>query len=204
MKILTKVCTTITIQDKNSFSQQMSNGGYSPFYNTPSTNQDTECLPTPPPNYVYPGQSSILQQPSQTLAKQQLLHVDIDVANRYHSPPPRRYARGMTIMHNCAPAVYHPPYGPVPPLSCPQRDQPHLHPQKERPCPPLSPKPATPLPLTLHKGSHSLPSNMLTGLESGRPRRGFSGSTRATQPGLSRAIGILQILSRSLGVRIPR
>ena len=58
--------------------------------------------------------------------------------------------------------------------------------------------------LTLHKGSHSLPSNMPTGLESGRPRRGFSGSTRATQPGLSRAIGKLQILSRSLGVGIPR
>jgi len=47
--------------------------------------------------------------------------------------------------------------------------------------------------------SPNLPSNMPTDSEGDRLKRGFSGSTQAMRPVSSRAIGILQIQSRSLG-----
>jgi len=52
--------------------------------------------------------------------------------------------------------------------------------------------------------SRNLPSNTHTEAESDGPKRGFSGFTRATRPGLSRAIGTLQTALRFPDGGIPR
>ena len=54
------------------------------------------------------------------------------------------------------------------------------------------------------EASRNLPSNTRIEPKTDPPKRGFSGSTQAMPPGLSRAFEILQTASRSLGGRIQR
>jgi hypothetical protein len=53
------------------------------------------------------------------------------------------------------------------------------------------------------EGNRNLPSNTPTAYENDRPGRGFSGSTRATQPVSRKVVGILPTESRFPAGRIP-